>query len=165
MPNEPILDSVVAGAEIAIYIGRHLAFTGSTDRRHDQSHTLETSGTDGAPAAQNKEPSGPSLNIGPNAYTVTLQCRGKAKKLVDASHLHPTGTIVGTSNRDAVEPLVKPFGVNLDSQALTTDLNRVRFRDGARVVDLGCRRLITEWDRDARFLDNTLDRVELLDDR
>lgn len=125
LPTEPVMVNATRGREILVYIGGFLAFTGYIDRRRDSG------------VSTGSQPSGgtQSLSIGPNSYSVQFTARGKTKYLVDSSHQHPTGTMLRPTDRSAFEELIAPWGVELDWQSEAVDLDRLRLRDGARVVD------------------------------
>jgi prophage tail gpP-like protein len=123
VPSEPVLEGASKGREVLIYIGGFLAFTGYIDRRND---TATYKGAEGATR---------SLSIGANQYTVKFTARGKTKALIDSSHQHPTGTILKPTNRSVFETLIQPWGFELQWEAETVELNRVRFLDGGRVID------------------------------
>lgn len=129
LPEEEVLKQASKGREILVYVGGYLAFTGIIDRRRD---TADTAGAEGTPEAEGTTR---NLNIGPDQYTVQLTCRGKTKFLVDSSHAHPTGTMLRPTTRDVFETLIAPWEVQLDWQAQTAALDKVRFRDGGRVCD------------------------------
>lgn len=115
-----VAPAIIAGAEVLVYVGGYLAFTGSVDRRADNG-SLEQA----------------NLNVNATAsnYSVNFSCRGKAKSLIDNAHQHPTGTILETDNRSVFEFLVSPFGISIDWQAESVSLNRKRFRNGSFVID------------------------------
>lgn len=117
LPNKPVLDSVLRGKDILVYIGGHLVFSGVIDRREDLSERTST------------------LSLGPSNYSVSFQCRGKTSVLIDSSHQDETGTMKEPTNREVAERLLEPWGLELDWVADVLPLNRFRFRDGARVVD------------------------------
>lgn len=130
VPNSPVLEGVLRGMELLIYVGGKLAFTGIIDRR-----------TDTGDRARNKDGtfrSGPSngnsLSLGPTSYTVQLVCRGKTKQLVDNSHQGET-TVLSTTNEQAVRDLVAPWGVSVQWEAEVIDLERIRYRNGSIVFD------------------------------
>lgn len=135
MPSAPVFDVVTKGKEITVYVGGHLVFYGSIDRRSDQGTTGQPRDEMGPFVSGPSQGSGPSLSISSSEYKVTLSCRGKAGKLVDNSQQHETGTMLGTTNRDAMAKLIEPWGIELDWKADVIEAPRVRFRDGARVVD------------------------------
>jgi prophage tail gpP-like protein len=113
LPTEPVLVGAQRGREVLVYIGGRLAFTGIIDRRQD-------AGT---------------VNLDANSYTVTFRCRGKTKYLIDSSHQHPTCTMLRPTARGVVEELLAPFGVALRWDAADPQFDKIRFRDGGRVVD------------------------------
>lgn len=113
MPSEGVLVGAQRGKEILVYVGGHLVFTGYIDRRKDAG----------------------SVSVSESQYTVTFSCRGKTKYLVDSSHQHPTCTMLRTSARSASDELLAPFGAALRWEAEDLDFDKVRFRDGGRVVD------------------------------
>jgi prophage tail gpP-like protein len=121
MPNSPMLVEATKGKEILVYVGNMLAFTGVVDRRTDKGDKTEGGTT--------------NLSIGADSYTVTFTARGKTKYLVDSSHQHPTGTILRTTNKAAFELLIAPWDIALIWEADVISLDRVRLRDGGRVID------------------------------
>jgi len=123
LPESAVLPGATRGSEILVYVGGHLAFTGNIDRREDNADSTGKPGK------------APSLNVGPNNYTVRLTCRGKTKALIESSQQHPTGTMLGVSNKEAIENLLEPWRIELDWLAAEVSLGRVRLRDGGRVVD------------------------------
>lgn len=110
MPEERVFNGVLRGAETLVYVGDHLAFTGTLDSRRDS----------GTP---------------PGEYEIELIARGRTKRLIDNSHRHPTGTILRTTNRQAFDTLVQPFGIQVEWLADEVPMNRIRLRQGARVHD------------------------------
>jgi prophage tail gpP-like protein len=132
MPPTPIARSAMAGSEIMVYIAGQLAFTGTVDKRTGTGDKHGKEGTD-----DNKEQSGASMsvNIGPNEYTIKLSARGKTKRLIDSSHQHETTNMLKPTTKEVVEKLVKPFKTQVEWKGETIKLDKVRFRDGARVVD------------------------------
>ncbi|UPT53295.1 baseplate hub protein [Synechococcus phage Ssp-JY38] len=133
MPESPVLLNMARGQEVLVYIGGHLAFTGVIDRRQDTGAHRGDAGTSGSGSTADR--SSRSLSIGPNEYTVKMTSRGKTKYLVDSSHQHPTTNMMRPTNREAFQALVDPWGVELEWMAQDIDINKLRFRDGARVVD------------------------------
>lgn len=123
IPKGPLEFDAGKGQSITIYIGGHLAFNGVIDSRVGQ-------GT-----RSGEYDSTRSLTIGADEYTVTFTARGKTKYLIDSSHQHPTGTMIRPTNRDVFEKLLEPWGIDLVWEADVIDLDRIRFRDGGRVVD------------------------------
>lgn len=142
VPKTPQMTNAVQGKEITVYIGGHLAFTGTLDSRKGRGSRSErnqfrggkgraTSIGSGKQAGQG----GLTSHIGPDQYTVTLRARGKTKRLIDSSHDHKKGTILGAKTRPVVEELVKNFKVRLDWRAPIIDMDKVRFRDGNTVAE------------------------------
>ena len=82
--NQSIARAAAAGAEILVYVGGQLAFTGDVDKRKGTGSKKGQEGTE----ENNKEPSGATMstNIGPDEYTIKLTARGKTKKLIDSPH-------------------------------------------------------------------------------
>lgn len=134
MPSGPIARAAMAGAEIQCYIGGMLAFTGTIDKREGTGAKTGQQGT-GDEEASGKGESQASVNIGPNEYTVKISARGKTKRLIDSSHQHETTNMLKPTTKEVVEKLIKPFKTQLEWKGETIKLDKVRFRDGARVVD------------------------------
>lgn len=120
-PKAPVMIEALRGRDVTVYVGGHLAFFGSLDRRRGK----------GNGKLQGSTASG---SISPDSYTVSLQARGRTKYLVDSSHQHPTGTMKKPTSRQVAEALTKDFDVELDWQSDDVKLDRVVFRDGAAVV-------------------------------
>jgi prophage tail gpP-like protein len=145
MPSGPLVRAAQAGAEINVYIAGQLAFCGTVDARTGTGAKKGTkkggkkSGKDKAGGASGgkggKESASSSVNIGPNEYTIKLTARGKTKRLIDSSHQHPTTNMLKPTTRQVVEELIKPWKIQLDWKGEVIKLDKVRFRDGARVVD------------------------------
>lgn len=150
LPSKPLLAAAKAGAPVQVYIGGHLAFTGTLDKRQGKGESKgKKGGGSGGPvgfrggsgrsrsigSGHNSGGAGITAHIGPNEYTITLKARGKTKRLIDSSHDHETGTITGAKTKPVVEKLVKNFGVQLDWRAPIHDMDKIRFRDGATVKD------------------------------
>ncbi|MGY3615658.1 phage baseplate assembly protein [Bradyrhizobium sp. USDA 10063] len=134
MPPTPIARGARVGADIQVYIAGQLAFTGTVDKRQG---TGAKHGNDGT-AADNKETHGESsmsVSIGPNEYTIELTARGKTKRLIDSSHQHPTTNMLKPTTKEVVEKLVEPWKTQVEWKGETIKLDKMRFRDGARVVD------------------------------
>jgi prophage tail gpP-like protein len=134
MPSAPIARAAMAGAEINCYIAGQLAFTGTIDKRKGSGTKTGKEGS-GDDEASGKGESQASVNIGPNEYTIKLSARGKTKRLIDSSHQHETTNMLKPTTKDVVEKLIKPFKTQLEWKGETIKLDKVRFRDGARVVD------------------------------
>jgi len=136
MPKSPIIVNAAVAREITVYIGGRLSFYGTIDKR------------DGKPVkqARNKatgqfepglEGSGATLSgsVSSDGYKVTLECRGSTKRLIDSSHQHRTGSMLKTTNRKAIEELIRPWGLQLDWQATEVEMPVVRFSDGGTVFN------------------------------
>lgn len=134
MPSGPIARAAVAGAEICCYIAGQLAFVGTVDKRQGSGAKSGQEGT-GDDEASGKGGTQASVNIGPNEYTIKLSARGKTKRLIDSSHQHPTTNMMQPTTKEVVEKLIEPFKTKLDWKAKPIKLDKMRFRDGARVVD------------------------------
>jgi prophage tail gpP-like protein len=130
LPDEPLMVEATRGREILVYIGGKLAFTGSIDRRRDTASKTAV-GRDGATA----EDGSTRTSIGPTSYEVDFSARGKTKYLIDSSHQHPTGNILRPTAKEAIEALIKPWGVQLVWNADNPKFDKVRFRDGGFVSD------------------------------
>lgn len=137
VPGQPIMTQALQGAEITAYIGGHLAFVGSVDRRRGTGSSAGAPGTKNAPPSSGSGESSVSgsVNIGPTEYTVQITARGKTKQLIDSSHKHPTGTILRPSTRQVVDALVEGTDVEIEWLATDIKLDKVRFRDGAIIAD------------------------------
>lgn len=132
MPPEPVVRQAKAGAEIQVYIAGQIAFTGTVDKRQGTGSKKGKPGT-----SDTKEDHGGTLstNIGPNEYMVKISARGKTKRLIDSSHQHPTTNMIKPTTKKVVEKLVEPWKTKLKFLGEDIKLDKVRFRDGARVVD------------------------------
>jgi prophage tail gpP-like protein len=139
IPTEPVLYDAQTGREVLIYIGGHLAFTGYLDRRTDETDRVTLQGRDPDGQFNSNALSiaegAVGINAGPNSYRVSFTCRGKTKYLIDSSHQDETGTFLRVTNREVFERLIAPWRVELDWQAETIGLDKVRLRDGAAVSD------------------------------
>lgn len=114
-PDAPPLGAAVGGADVSIYTGDHLFFTGNVDRRDDSA--------------------GMSVSIGPREYRTTIECRGIAGRLVDSAQPLVPHTQKNTSAISLARLLTEPYGVFLDVRAIDVPVPVWRFRSGARVVD------------------------------
>lgn len=157
VPRTPQMTQAVRGKEITVYIGGHLAFTGTLDKRKGAGRrggqgrpaspgtgSRGGAGSRGGRGSAGAGGGGAGTKIGPNQYTVTLQARGKTKKLIDSSHAHRTGTILNARTRQVVETLIQPFGIRMNWRGPVHDMDKARFRDGGRVVD-EIQRIGNEW--------------------
>lgn len=131
VPDEPVFVGFQQGEEILVYINNRLAFTGIVDRRRDTAGRSGDSGTTRSEETRFSQ----DLSIGPNEYTLQFTARGKTKYLIDSSQQHPTGTLLRPTTRECVEQLISPFGITLRWEADEEQLDKLRLRDGARVVD------------------------------
>ena len=140
-PERPIFVNAGSGRKVEIYIGGFVAFTGRIDKRSGSGHhnaKNTKTGKHGKGRGSSPESSGDkvaSIGIGANEYTVQLTARGKTKYLIDSSHQHKTTNMLKPTTKKAVETLVEPFGVELEWMGTEIELDKVRFRDGARVID------------------------------
>jgi prophage tail gpP-like protein len=128
VPATPILTNVSAAAEVLVYVGDDLAFVGTLDRRVGTGDKSSNNGK-ASPASSMAR----SVSIGPDSYRVSIQARGVTKRLVDGSHMHPTTNMMQPTNREAVDALLDKTDIEVDWQASTIKLDKVRFRDGATV--------------------------------
>ena len=133
MPSAPMARAAAAGAEILVYVGGMIAFTGTVDKRKGTGSKSGKKGT----KEEDSSKSGTSMstNIGPDEYTIKITARGKTKRLIDSSHQHDTTNMLKPTTKEVVEKLIEPFKVGLEWKGETIKLDKVRFRDGARVVD------------------------------
>jgi prophage tail gpP-like protein len=148
LPSAPIIRQAQAGAEIQCYIAGQLAFTGTVDRRtgsglHGKEARKQAKGADiktyegKKPSATGTSPGGHGheISIGPNEYTIHLTARGETKRLIDSAHQHPTTNMLKPTTKEVVEKLVEPWKTKVEWKAEVIKLDKMRFRDGARVVD------------------------------
>jgi prophage tail gpP-like protein len=133
MPSIPIARSAAAGAPIEVYVGGQIAFMGTVDKRKGTGARRGRHGT--KDTNYGKSEASVSTNIGPNVYTLKLNARGQTKNLIDSSHQHPTTNMLKPTTKEVCEKLVEPFKVKLDWKGEVIKLDKVRFRDGARVID------------------------------
>lgn len=141
MPTQPVIVDAAISKELLIYIGGQLAFSGTIDSRtgsgvkHGAAGSSISEGSSGG--------SSRSVNIGPNEYTVRITGRGKTKRLVDSSHQHKSTNLLKTNTRAALQKLIEPFDIQLEWLGTEVELDKVRFRDGAKVIE-EIRRIATE---------------------
>jgi prophage tail gpP-like protein len=134
VPSTPMVQAAKCGAEVTVYVGGSLAFTGNVDARRGTGSKKGKQGT----AKEETEHKGDvksSVSIGPNEYTIKLTARGKCRDLIDSSHQHPTTNMMKPTTKEVVEKLIQPFGVQADWKGEVIKLDKQRFRDGARVID------------------------------
>lgn len=125
-PNEPILQQALAGAEVTIYIGGHLAFCGRVERRKGNT----------VPGEAQEESSSASVTLDATQYKVQLSGRGKSQQIIKSSHLDTIGTLLEATDRVCLERLTDEFDdIELDWQAAELELGTVRFNDGGMVLD------------------------------
>lgn len=137
LPDSPVLVEATRGREVLVYIANHLAFSGFIDRRTDKAVDRHPRGANGQFTSRAEAGAGGSgiLNVGPSSYSVSFTVRGKTKYVIDSSHQHPTGTMLRPTNRTAIEELLAPWNLPVEWEAEEIQLDKVRLRDGGRVVD------------------------------
>jgi len=137
MSSGPMIAAAKCGAEITVYVGGQLAFCGTVDRRSGSGTKKGKKGADEENQKEGKGSGGTqmSVNIGPTEYTVKLSARGKTKRLIDSSHQHPTTNMMQPTTKEVCEKLVEPWHIQLDWKGEVIKLDKVRFRDGAMVID------------------------------
>lgn len=136
MPSKPVLVNATKNKEITVYVGGQLAFVGKVDKRQGTGAKHGAAGTDSnMHAPEGNSDSGVSTSISADEYTVKITARGKTKHLIDSCHQHATTNMLKPTNKEAIEKLVEPWGIDLDWKAKTIKLDKVRFQDGGKVVD------------------------------
>ena len=136
MPTAPVEMNACRGQEITVYIAGQLAFIGIIDKRKGIGSKKGEDGTTPTETGTSKFSSSISYSIGPTEYTITLTARGKTKYLIDSSHQHPTTNMVGKpTTKQVVEKLCEPWQTEIEWMGTDIKLDKVRFRDGCRVVD------------------------------
>lgn len=130
MPERPVAINATKNKEITVYIGGQLAFTGKVDKRIGSGVKRGQTGSDDNPHSAGEGDFSRSAQIGADEYTVKLTARGKTKYLIDSSHQHPTTNMMKPTNKEVIEKLVQPWGLDLDWKAKTFKLDKWRFRDG-----------------------------------
>ncbi len=131
MPSEPVARQAVAGADVNVYVGGKLAFTGEMDTRTGKGDETEkgvAGGTGGGSGSR-------SVNIGPDSYTVTLSARGKTKRAIESSHQHQEGMLVKTTDKAVLDAVLKGSNITVDWQAAIVQLDKYRMRDGAIMLE------------------------------
>lgn len=148
MPDRPVIVQAVAGAPISLYIGGNLAFTGKLDGRRGIGNGEQPRDARGRFVRSSGSSDGggsiSSGSIGPDSYTVKLSARGMTKYLVESSHQEKKTTIKKPTSRQAFEKILKPFNIRLDFQGTEIEVDKIRLRDGAKVID-EVRRLCEEY--------------------
>lgn len=146
IPNNPQMRQVTAGAQISVYIAGQLAFVGTVDARtgsgkgkhkghHEHAQGLNDRNLAGVDKT-GKNPKGAGVHAYADAesYKVTVECRGKTKRLIDSSHDHPQGQMSNTTVPNIFQTLIKNFNVQLnDTSGDSLQIERAVFRDGAVV--------------------------------
>lgn len=122
LPKSPVAIQALRGADVAVYVGGHLAFFGALDKRS------------GKGSGKSGNENNVSANFGSGSYTVSFSARGRTKYLVDSSHQHKTGLMKKPKAREVAEALTEAFDVELDWQSENVQLERVTFRDGMNVA-------------------------------
>jgi prophage tail gpP-like protein len=133
----PMMTAAKCGAEINVYIAGQLAFCGTVDKREGSGTKKGKKGADktNKKEGKGKEGTQASLTIGPNEYTIKISARGKTKRLIDSSHQHPTTNMMQPTTKEVVEKLVQPWNIRTEWKGEVIKLDKVRFRDGAKVFD------------------------------
>jgi prophage tail gpP-like protein len=145
LPSAPMARQANVGAEIQVYIAGQLAFTGTVDKRtgdgkrgkdaHQDAKAPKHAGASPGKHSKGSEGGKTDVSIGPNEYTIKLTARGKTKRLIDSSHQHPTTNMLKPTTKQVVEKLVEPWKTQVEWKGEVIKLDKVRFRDGARVID------------------------------
>lgn len=146
MPTAPVVVDAAVSKDLWIYIGGQLAFNGTVDKRtgkgvtqgRDRNGRFTSHAVDGLDGGSSR-----SASIGPSSYEVTISGRGKTKRLVDSSHQVKPYNMLKTNTRAAVQKLIEPFDIEVEFIGTQVDLDKVRFRDGSKVVE-ELRRIATE---------------------
>ncbi len=146
IPANPQMREVTAGAEIQVYIAGNLAFTGTIDSRTGSgkgrqrgNHHRAASVNDrnmGGVDRRGRTPSGEGVHSYADAesYKITVECRGKTKRLIDSSQEHPTGQMSNTTVPQIFQNLIQNFNVQLNNTTSDSiQIERAVFRDGATV--------------------------------
>lgn len=131
VPDSPVAINATKNKEILVYIGGQLAFTGKIDKRKGSGVKHGQTGSDDNSSGSDLTR---SSNIGADEYTVKITARGKTKYLIESSHQHPTTNMLKPTNKEAFEKLLQPWGLEMDWKASTIKLDKIRFRDGAKVI-------------------------------
>lgn len=137
-PDKPLLAQAVRGAEITVFVGGQLAFTGTVDSRKDGGvPARDSAGRFASKGSGDQTGSAGAVkhNITATRYKITINARGKTKHLIGSSHFHPTAQISGAKTKPVMEELVKKHEIKLDWRAKVYDMDKIRFRDGALIYD------------------------------
>lgn len=146
LPRTPVMRNAVAGAEVTVYVGGHLAFWGKLDDRNGRGRGGGGKGGGGAKTAgvgksksigsgKHTRGGAVSTSITAENYVITLRARGKTKPLIDSSHDHKTGTILNAKTRPVIEKLIESHQIDLEWIAPVHDMDKIRFRDGVTIDD------------------------------
>lgn len=139
IPNIPIITNALQGQTIEVYIHEQIVFHGVIDKRRGSGSYLKrrraANGQFAKGSVSTEEGREIQSAFGANGYRIELVARGKSKYLIDSSHRHRHGTILDTTDRQAIQALLEGHNIELDWQAEELPLNRVVFRDGAIVID------------------------------
>lgn len=133
VPTSPVVVDAAISKQVLVYIGGQLAFTGTLDKRQGSGIKHGAPGStisDGSTGDTSR-----AASIGPNEYTVKLTARGKTKRLVDSSHQHRTTNYMQPTTRDVINDLVAPFDVAVEFIGTEIEVDKIRLRDGAKVIE------------------------------
>lgn len=106
IPGAPVLTQVAAGRPVQVYIGNELSFNGVIDSR--------------------------TGNADATSYNLTISARGKTKRLIDNSN-DKKQMMLKPTNREVFDELVKDTEIEIEWLAQTHKLEKVRFRNSARL--------------------------------
>lgn len=137
-PDRPLLAQAVRGAEITVFVGGHLAFTGLVDHRKDGGvPARDAQGRFASKGSGDQTGSSGAVkhHISATRYEISLAARGTTKHLIGSSHFHPTAQISGAKTKPVMEELVRKHAIKLDWRAKVYDMDKIRFRDGALISD------------------------------
>lgn len=140
VPRNVTNRQAVAGAEVLVYIGGHLAFTGTLDERRGKGKAGSRSGAGPGKSrsigrGDQTRGGGYTASAGAEHYTVTMRARGKTKNLIDSSHTDKKSQYTGIKTKEAYQKLTKDFKVPLQWMAPVFDMDKLRLRDGCTVKD------------------------------
>lgn len=131
MPTSPVARNVVPGAEVTVYIAGNLAFTGKIEKRGGKGKTGGKK-SKGKAGSKDDESGSISSSIDSTSYKISVSCRGKTRRLVDCSHMHPTGMMRDKKPLDVAQDICGRFGIGVMSEAAGGEsIERVVYRDGA----------------------------------
>ena len=133
VPPRPVMVNAARGRKIAVYIYGNLAFRGILDSRTGSGVKEGEPGSSKSSSSAGESTN--TVNIGPDEYTVKLSARGMTKTLVDSSQQHPTGNMMQPTTRQVVDKLLTGFQIEVEWLGVEIKLDKMRFRDGARVIN------------------------------